>query len=227
MNSNLQSQLKFLIEIDKLKSIVRASPIAGGVRRENSAEHSWHLAMYALVLADCAEDIDIGRVICMLLIHDIVEIDAGDTPLHGNSGHTDQEERERKAAKRIFGILPESKRTYMNDLWAEFEAAESKEAQFAKSLDRLQPLIQNVSSGGGTWKENHVTHQQVVDRYGPVIEAGSRPLWELAQQYVSRHFGAQAEQLGEQGGADQPATAPESKPEGKEEAKPESEGRSK
>lgn len=193
MNSDIEDRLKFLNEIDKLKGVVRASPLINNARRENSAEHSWHLAMYALVLADCSQGIDIGKVICMLLVHDIVEIDAGDTPLHGNSGHHDQEDREREAAERIFGMLPESQREYISNLWIEFETAESKEAQFAKSLDRLQPLMQNVSSGGGTWNDNEITQQQVLDRYGPVIEAGSPPLWEVAQENVFRHFGEEEE----------------------------------
>lgn len=199
--SDIENRLKFLTEIDRLKSIVRASPLIDGSRKENSAEHSWHLAMYAMVLADGSEDIDIGRVIRMLLIHDIVEIDAGDTPLHGAGGHADQAERERRAAERIFGILPEAQREYMSKLWLEFEAAESPDARFAKSLDRLQPLMQNVAAGGGTWVESNVTHQQVLDRYGPVIEAGSPPLWEVARRHVSRHYDAQTDISEEPDGA--------------------------
>ncbi len=185
----LDDQLAFLVEIDALKGIVRASPIIDKSRRENTAEHSWHLAMFALILGEnTAPSININRVIKMLLIHDIVEIDAGDTPIHGTQGLTEQSELEEAAANRIFGILPEKQGEALYNLWHEFETANTEDAKFAKALDRLQPLIQNVETGGGTWNENKVTKQQVHERYGPTIQTGSKALWRKAKELVSTHF---------------------------------------
>lgn len=187
--STLDQQLSFLLEIDRLKSVIRKSPLIDKSRRENTAEHSWHLAMYALVLAEHANDpIDVSRVIKMLLIHDVVEIDAGDTPIHEASGREDQAERERAAAERIFGLLPETQAADLRALWAEFELAETADAQFAKSLDRFQPLLHNIATGGGTWTESNVSGHQVTDRYGPTIRGGSAALWRHAQNAVSEHF---------------------------------------
>lgn len=185
----LTDQLNFLKEVDRLKSVVRASPIMDRTRRENSAEHSWHLAMYALVLSDHAPiSVDINRVIKMLLIHDIVEIDAGDTPIHSAHETTEQAKLEDRAADRIFGLLPTGQCAALRVLWDEFEAAETEDAKFAKSLDRLQPLIQNVETDGGTWNEHAVTQQQVFERYGPQIETGSAALWEKASFLVRDFF---------------------------------------
>ena len=146
----MKNQLSFLREIDQLKSLVRKSPLIDQSRKENSAEHSWHLAMYALVLSGSSnEKINIDRVIRMLLIHDIVEIDAGDHPIHDVSNNEQQEKLEQQAAKRIFGLLPEDQGAELIELWQEFEAGSSNDAAFAKSLDRMQPLIHNVATGGG------------------------------------------------------------------------------
>lgn len=186
MQDRLTRQLAFLTEIDTLKSIVRQSHIADRSRRENSAEHSWHLAMFAMVLA--GEGLDVGKIITMLLIHDIVEIDAGDAPIHGIHDKAALEVAERQAADRIFGILPTDQATRLISLWREFEAAESPEARFAKSLDRLQPLLLNTLTGGGTWTENNVSEQQVYERYGPTIARGSPALWDHARALVARHF---------------------------------------
>ncbi len=187
--SDLDQRLQFLVEIDKLKTVVRASPLADKSRKENSAEHSWHLAMYALILADFADDeINLERVIRMLLLHDIVEIDAGDTPLHKQDSQAEQLEKEMLAAERIFGLLPAVQTDALQALWLEFEAAETSDARFAKSLDRLQPLLQNIMTDGGTWTEAGVTRQQVLERYGPTIEAGSAELWRYARSLVDRHF---------------------------------------
>lgn len=189
MNDPMERQLQFLREIDRLKNIVRQSPLHDGSRRENSAEHSWHLAMFAWTLSASAEDgVDIGRVIRMLLLHDVVEIDAGDTPLHGPA-LAQQSEREQQAAQRIFGLLPDEQRTELLALWQEFETAESADARFAKALDRLQPLLANVAAGGGTWIDNDVGYEQVLERYGPVIRRGSRSLWQIAERMVRKHFG--------------------------------------
>lgn len=186
----LAQHFRFLTEIDRLKGVLRQSPLIDLSRKENSAEHSWHLAMYALVLAPYARQaVDILRVVTMLLVHDIVEIDAGDIPIHGpvDAG---QQAREAAAAQRLFGLLPPPLDSELRAIWEEFEHAESADAQFAKALDRLQPLMTNVSVGGGTWGDNAVTHAQVVQRYGPVIERGSPALWEAAKKLVTKHFKA-------------------------------------
>ncbi|PLQ00690.1 HD domain-containing protein [Cupriavidus pauculus] len=187
--SNLERQLAFLREIDRLKSVVRMSPLIDQSRRENSAEHSWHLAMYALVLSEhAAAPVDVVRVVKMLLLHDIVEIDAGDTPFHDPSMQADQAEREQRAAERIFSLLPEAQAAEFRRLWTEFEAAESDDAKFAKSLDRFQPLLHNVATGGGTWIAPGLDEAQVVARYGPTIQLGAPALWEAAAGLVQAHF---------------------------------------
>ncbi len=188
-DKTLDKQFDFLREIDQLKSVIRKSPLIDQSRKENSAEHSWHLAMYALILKDSSEkEINIERVIKMLLIHDIVEIDAGDHPLHETIDNSLQEEAEQKAAERIFSLLPDRQGNELKALWYEFEAAESNDAVFAKSLDRLQPLIHNVATNGGTWIEGNVSHEQVKQRYGSVIAEGSRTLWDYAKGLVNRYF---------------------------------------
>lgn len=188
--SNLERQLAFLREIDRLKSVVRMSPLIDQSRRENSAEHSWHLAMYALVLAEhAAAPVDVVRVVKMLLLHDIVEIDAGDTPLHDPSMQAGQAEREQRAAERIFSLMPDAQAAEFRQLWTEFEAAESDDAKFAKSLDRFQPLLHNVATGGGTWVAPGLDEAQVIARYGPTIELGAPALWEAAARLVREHFG--------------------------------------
>lgn len=185
----LDDQLAFLAELDKLKSVLRQSPLVNGTRKENSAEHSWHLAMFALTLSEHAEDIDQAKVVQMLLIHGIVEIDAGDAPIHDIGVDTSALARaERKAAERLFGLLPHEQGQRLLSLWLEFEAAETPSARFAKALDRFQPLFLNALTGGGTWTENGVTEQQVLDRYGPAIERGSPKLWLEARKLVGQHF---------------------------------------
>src|SRR5215470_47857 len=148
----LDAQIDFLLEIDRLKSVVRQSRLVSGSRRENSAEHSWHLAMFALVLSEHATaKIDAMHAVKLLLIHDIVEIDAGDAPTHAVSGSkTALEAAEQKAANRIFGLLPQTQAEQFRAMWLEFEAGQTPEAQFAKALDRLLPLLLNVAVGGGT-----------------------------------------------------------------------------
>ena len=185
----LAQQLQFLKEIDRLKSVVRQSPLLDQSRKENSAEHSWHLAMYALVLQDYASgSINANRVLQMLLLHDIVEIDVGDFPIHGGHSAQAQAEAEAAAATRLFGLLPAGQGAAMLALWQEFEAAESADAQFAKALDRFQPLLINIFTGGGTWLENKVSHQQVLSRYGPVIARGAPALWAQCEVWLAQHF---------------------------------------
>ncbi|MCP5016957.1 MAG: HD domain-containing protein [Ketobacter sp.] len=185
---DMEKQLSFLIEIDKLKNVIRKSPLIDQSRRENSAEHSWHLALYALVLAgEAGVEVNVDRVIRMLLLH-IVEIDAGDHPIHESIDSEKQQQLEFNAAQRIFGLLPEEQAKEMLGLWLEFEAGESDDAAFAKSLDRFQPLIHNIETGGGTWIEANVTKTQVKERYGRTISAGSASIWCVAEKRVDEHF---------------------------------------
>ncbi|WP_158933183.1 HD family hydrolase [Acidisphaera sp. S103] len=186
----LDRQLTFLIEIDALKSVTRQSVLANRSRHENSAEHSWHLAMFALVLSEADPALDVAKIVAMLLIHDIVEIDAGDAPIHAAYDAAALLQAEEAAAKRIFGLLPETQQEIFLSIWREFEAAETAEARFAKAVDRLQPLLLNTLTDGGTWASNGVTEDQVYDRYGPTIERGSPALWSRARALVRQHFAA-------------------------------------
>lgn len=185
----LEKQLGFLREIDRLKSVIRQSPLLDKSRKENSAEHSWHLAMYAMLLSEYANGtIDTSRVMQMLLLHDIVEIDVGDFPIHGGSSAELQAQAEQKAAVRLFGLLPQPQGDRFLALWREFELAESADARFAKALDRFQPLLINIHTGGGTWTENGVSLEQVLSRYGPVIQRGAPQLWAVCERWVREHF---------------------------------------
>ena len=167
MTTRLEQQIAFLNEADKLKSVTRGTLLCDASRAENSAEHSWHLTLYALVLADQAgPDVDITRVIKMLILHDLVEIDAGDNPIFGSYDTADMEAQEQLAADRIFGLLPNDLRDDLRATWEEFEANETPTARFAKSLDRFQPPMQNLAAGGGSWVEYNVTEAQFVDRVG-------------------------------------------------------------
>jgi putative hydrolase of HD superfamily len=144
--------------------------------------------MYAWLLADyAAPGVDVSRVMKMLLIHDIVEVDAGDSPIHG-AFDAAQAEKEQRAARRLFGLLPANQCDELIDLWREFEAAQSSDAQFAKALDRFQPLLVNICTGGGTWVDGGVSYEQVLQRYGPTIGRGAPALWELAKEWVAAHF---------------------------------------
>ena len=183
MSERLDQQFAFLNEADRLKSVLRATTLVDGSRPENSGEHSWHLALYALVLADqAAPGVDINRVIRMLLIHDLVEIDVGDVPIHSANGqaHGSAEtlRAESLAADRIFGLLPKDLSADLRALWEEFEAAQSPDAVFAKSLDRVQPVMANLMSGGGTWVTYKVTADQLDQRVGSKVARGAPRLWE-------------------------------------------------
>lgn len=180
----LAQQIQFIIEIDRLKTILRQTRITDDSRRENSAEHSWHIAIMAFVLIEHApEGTDLLRALKMLLIHDLVEIDAGDTFCYDVEGHLDKAEREQLAADRIFGLLPSDQALELRTLWDEFEAQETVTAKFAASLDRLQPILLNRQNQGGTWKQHQITQAQVMKRIAP-IETGSPPLWTLTQQVI-------------------------------------------
>ena len=175
--SDLAAQLAFVREIDALKNVYRQTTIMDGSRRENSAEHSWHIALTALVLAEYADEpVETGKVVRLLLIHDIVEIDAGDTFAFDTVGKQSQAAREDAAAARLFGLLPERQAREMLALWAEFEARATPEARFAHAVDRLLPALHNFSTGGGTWRRHGVNHTRVVERMRPIAEY-SAPLW--------------------------------------------------
>lgn len=191
MTERLTAQFAFLNEIDRLKTVIRATPIANNSRRENTAEHSWHIAMYALVLADQAgPEVQIDRVIKMLLLHDIVEIDAGDTPIHLVHDTAVQEAKEQKAADRLFGLLPEDQATEFRAIWDEFEAAQTPDAVFAKSIDRVQPLLLNLASGGGSWIDYDVTLDQIDSRVGAKVKRGAPGIWEFVRARVAPWFAA-------------------------------------
>ncbi len=165
----LQQQLSFILEIDKLKSIMRHTILIDRSRRENSAEHSWHLALMANLLSEYATTpIDVARVTRMVLVHDIVEIDAGDTFAYDTAGIVTKKERERQAADRIFGLLPPEQGTELRSLWEEFEAEETEDAQFANAIDRLEPCLLNANTEGGTWKQHSPSLDKVMVRMNPV-----------------------------------------------------------
>lgn len=188
---DLTAQLRFLVEADRLKAVLRASRLCDGSRFENSAEHSWHAALYALTLAGQAgPGVRIDRVIRMLLLHDLVEIDAGDTPIHLDLDPALQEAAEQAAADRLFGLLPAEQGAEFRALWDEFEAAESADAVFAKSLDRVVPLLQNLANDGGSWVDYDVRWSQIVTRVGDKVARGAPDLWTHVAGLVRPWFAA-------------------------------------
>ena len=181
LDGRLARQLGFLLEADRLKAVVRGNRIADGSRRENTAEHSWHLALFALVLREWAVgEVDTWRVVQMLVLHDLVEIECGDTPLHDAAAAAGQAGRERLAADKVFGLLPDDQAREMRGLWEEFEAAATPDAKFAKALDRLQPVLLNHAVGGGTWTDYAVDEARVRRLTGRIAD-GSPVLWDAAQ----------------------------------------------
>ncbi|MEM7491589.1 MAG: HD domain-containing protein [Pseudomonadota bacterium] len=184
---DLDARMAFLMEADRLKSVVRATRLTDGTRHENSAEHSWHLTLFALTLAPHAPPgVAIDRVIRMLVLHDLVEIDAGDTPLFAEEGA--QATEEAAAADRIFGLLPVAQAAEFRALWDEFEAAESADARFAKALDRFQPPNLNLANGGGSWVDYAVDEVQFRARVGPKIERGAPSLWHWLSPRIAAFF---------------------------------------
>lgn len=182
---NLSKQVSFIKEIDKIKYIQRKTKLFNSDRPENDAEHSWHLAMMAIVLAGHADaPIDVLKVIKMVLIHDIVEIDAGDTFIYDTQKSHTNTDNERMAAERIFGLLPSEQAEELIAIWEEFEAGVTNEAKFAKSMDRFQPLLQNTSNNGGTWKEFDVDYSAVYEKK-KVIKEGSTSLWNYAENLIN------------------------------------------
>ena len=186
--SRLEKQIAFLTEVDKEKNIFRQTYLADGKRKENDAEHSWHLALAAVLLKEhMKEDADLGRVMTMVLIHDLVEIDAGDTYAYDTEGAATKREREAKAADRIFGILPEDQGTYLRELWDEFEAYETAEAKYAHLLDNFQPLMLNDASDGKSWEEHGVHKSQVCRRNARIPET-SEIVWEKMLEIMDKHI---------------------------------------
>lgn len=193
MTNRLDQQMRFLVEVDKLKSVTRATTLCDASRRENSAEHSWHLALYAMVLADAAPaDVDQTLLIKMLILHDIVEIDAGDVPIFGAVDAAEMAQTEKAAANRIFGLLPDDQRDEFLAIWREFEANETPTARFAKSIDRFQPPNQNLASGGGSWVEYKVDYDTVATRVGAKIAQGAPHLWDWISPKIRRFFDDQS-----------------------------------
>ena len=185
----LEQQLNFLREIDKEKQIFRQTYLADEKRKENDAEHAWHMAIMAFLLGEYAnEEVDILKTIRMILIHDVVEIDAGDTYAYDEVAKQTQREREEKAATRIFGLLPQDQAQQMMELWEEFEAGETKEAKFARTLDNFQPLMLNDATNGRAWVEHEVAVSKILKR-NERTPRGSEALWEYAKEnYVEKHL---------------------------------------
>ncbi len=180
----LADQLAFLLEADRLKHVLRRTTIADGSRRENSAEHSWHLALFAAVLAEhAAEPVDVSRAIRMLLIHDVVEIDAGDTFAYDDAARVTKQSREQDAADRLFALLPDDQAAEWRALWDEFEAGRTPDARFAAAIDRLQPILLNHASGGVAWREHGIRAGQVRARNRRTRQAAPA-LWDHAQQVI-------------------------------------------
>lgn len=183
-DDRLVRQVGFLIEADKLKSILRRTTLVDSSRRENSAEHSWHLLLAALVMREhVPADLELVRVLEMLVVHDLVEIDAGDTFAYDALGQATRRERERLAADRIFGLLPQHQAAHLRALWEEFEAQHTLEARFANALDRLQPLLQNLGSRGGSWHGHNLDRAQVMRRMAPV-ESALPGLWPFVLETI-------------------------------------------
>jgi putative hydrolase of HD superfamily len=182
---NLLLQIDFIKEIDKIKYIQRKTKLFNSDRNENDAEHSWHLAMMTIVLAEHSNvPIDILKVLKMVLIHDIVEIDAGDTFLYDETKSHSNTDAERVAANRIFGLLPKEQADEFISVWEEFESGQTDEAKFAKSMDRLEPLLQNISNNGGTWAEFGVDYKKVYEKK-KVIKDGSNSIWNYAENLIN------------------------------------------
>ena len=185
-DGRLAQQVAFLVEADRLKTIIRQTPLVDNSRRENSAEHSWHLALAAIVLAEHAPaTLDLKRVLEMVVVHDLVEIDAGDTFAYDPTGHLDKEAREQAAADRLFSLLPADQASHLRANWEEFEARATLEARFANALDRFQALLQNMGAGGGSWRAHSVTRAQVMTRMAP-IESTLPEVWPFLLEVVER-----------------------------------------
>lgn len=183
----LKKQMEFILEVDKLKEITRQTYISSGNRKENDTEHSWHLALMCALLAEHAnEKIDVLKTMIMVLIHDIVEIDAGDTYAYDAAGNATKREREVGAADRIFSLLPADQALYLRGLWEEFEEGATPEARFAHTLDNVQPVLLNDASGGRSWREHQVEIPQILKRNAHTPE-GSQALWDYARGIIRKN----------------------------------------
>lgn len=183
----LEKQIRFLLELDRQKEIGRQTYLADGSRKEGDAEHAWHLAVMAFILSDYAnEEIDVLKTMKMVLLHDVIEIDAGDTYAYDTEGNKTKQAREQKAADRIYGMLPEEQKREYRALWEEFEAMETPEAKFANTLDKVQPVLLNHASGGKSWREHEVKKSQIMGRNERTHE-GSEALWEYIQAIIDEN----------------------------------------
>ncbi len=188
ISQRLEKQMNFIKEMDKLKSIRRRSLLINEDRAENDAEHSWHLALTAIILSEySSEKIDLLKVMKMVIIHDIVEIDAGDTYCYDKEGLKTQEKREMEAAQKLFGMLPKDQETELFTLWREFEDKQTPEAKFAASLDRLQPILLNYSKGGIAWKKRKIKRQQVEERQN-VTQEGSQDIYNYIMEVIEAAY---------------------------------------
>ena len=184
----LKKQMEFIIEVDKLKDIIRQTNLTNGERKENDAEHSWHLALMAVFLSEYAkEPVDVLQVIKMVLIHDLVEIDAGDTYLYDEAGNGTKAAREQKAAERIFNILPGDQAEELFQLWQEFEDRKTPESKFANTLDRIQPVLLNDATGGRAWREHDVCIDQIMSK-NEYTSQGSDVLWAYIQEVFEKNI---------------------------------------
>ena len=180
--------MEFALEMDKEKGIGRQTYILNGARKENDAEHGWHLALMTMLMAEYAnEKIDVARTVEMVIIHDVIEIDAGDTYAYDDAANATKAEREKKAADRIFGLLPEDQAKYYLDLWLEFEAADTPESKFANAMDSVQPVMLNNASNGLAWREHEVAASKVRDRAVRKIKPGSEKLYEMVLDIISEN----------------------------------------
>lgn len=185
--SRMEQQMDFILEVDKSKQVVRQTYLADGSRKENDAEHAWHLAIMAMLMGEHAnEPVDVLKVIKMVLVHDLVEIDAGDTYAYDVAGNETKRDRELLAAERIFELLPEDQAKELRALWDEFEDGETAEARFALSLDKIQPLLLNNASGGISWKEHGVKLSQVLNRNASTGK-GSQAMWEYSRELIEEN----------------------------------------
>lgn len=183
----LQAQIDFILEVDKVKNIIRQTYLADGSRKENDAEHSWHMALMCIICSEYAnEEIDVLKAVKMAMIHDLIEIDAGDTYAYDLENNKTKEIREKLAADRIFSLLPKDLECEFRELWEEFEALETDESKFVNALDKVQPLLLNDASGGISWREHGVKRSQVMKR-NEHTEEGSKALWQYAKKLIAKN----------------------------------------
>lgn len=186
MQDRLKRQIEFIVEVDKSKEILRRTLLTQSKRRENDAEHAWHLALMAPILKEyIKEDINITKVINMVIIHDLVEIDAGDTYCYDTEGYKTKEIREKNAADRIFNILPKDQADFIYELWNEFEEMKTPESKYANTLDRLQPILNNIATGGVSWKQNKTTKSMVLNRM-KIIKDTSCELYNVVLEIINK-----------------------------------------